>query len=192
MSSINHLHSETEMLQGEDHLNLVSAQYLVQCLDTENVGHHITKMDHPPRKMKETIFTRHNQTVLPLLANNRKDRLQALHISFVNTTIDNMKDNRVFNNRPPPINDEETLLSRRQRETLSQLRSGHCKLLNSYKKRLKQTDSSSCPDCGMYPQDVLYLFDYTTHPNDLLPVTLWDKPVKTIRELSILDRGNLD
>ena len=134
MSSIDHIHSETKMLQVEDHLNLLSVQYLVQCLDTENVCHHITKMDLPPREMKETIFTRHYQTVLPLLANNRKDTLQALHTSFVNTAIGNMKDNRVLNSRPPSINDEESLLQRRQRTTLSQLRSGHCKLLNSYKK----------------------------------------------------------
>ena len=113
MSSIYHLHSETKMLQVEDHLNLLSAQYLVQCLDTENVCHHITKMDLPPREMKVTIFTRHYQTVLPLLANNMKDTVQALHTSFVNTAIDNMKDNRVLNNRPSPIIDEETLLSRR-------------------------------------------------------------------------------
>ena len=133
MSSIDHLHSETKMLQVEDHLNILSAQYLVQCQDTVNICHHITKMDLPPREMKETIVTRHYQTVLPLLANNRKDPLQALHTSFVNTAISNMKDNRVLNNLPPSINDEETLLSRRKRTTLSQLRSGHCKLLNSYK-----------------------------------------------------------
>ena len=133
ISSIDHIHSETKMLQVEDHLNL--------CLDTENVCNYITKMDLPPREMNEAIFTRHYQTVLPLLANNRKDTLQALHTSFVNTAIGNMKDNRVLNNRPPPINDEETLSSRRQRTTLSQLRSRHCKLLNSYKKRLKQSDS---------------------------------------------------
>ena len=72
MSSIDHIHSETKMIQAEDQLNLLSAQYLVQCLDTENVCHHITKMDLPPREMKETIFTGHYQTVLPLLA-NRKD-----------------------------------------------------------------------------------------------------------------------
>ena len=72
MSSIDHLHSETEMLQVEDHLNFLSAQYLVHCLGTENVCHHITNMDHPPKEMKGTIFTRHNKTVLPLLANNRK------------------------------------------------------------------------------------------------------------------------
>ena len=54
-------------------------------------------MDLPPREMKETIFTRHYQTVLPLLANNRKDTLQALHTSFVKTTIGNIKDNRAPN-----------------------------------------------------------------------------------------------
>ena len=134
----------------KDHLNLLSAQYLVHCLDTENVCHHITKMDHPPREMKETLFIRHNQTVVPLLANMKKASLHAVHTSFVNTALDN----RVLNYRPPPINDEETYLTRRQWAVLSQLRSGHCKHLNSYKKRLKQTDSSSCPDCGMDLQDM--------------------------------------
>ena len=94
--------------------------------------------------------------------------------------------------RPPSINDEETLLQRRQRTTLSQLCSGHCKLLNSYKNRLKQSDSSRCPDCGMDPQDVPHLFDCVAHPNDLSPVNLWDKPIETIRELSFLDPGNLN
>ena len=46
MSSIDHLHVE-------DHLDILSAQYLVQCLDTENICHHITKMDLSPREMKE-------------------------------------------------------------------------------------------------------------------------------------------
>ena len=112
MSSIDHQHSDAEMLQVEDHLNLLSVQYLEHCLDTENVCHHITKIDQPPREMKEAIFTRHNQTVLPLLVNNKKDTLQAIHTSFVNRAIDNMTDNRVLNNRPPPINDEESHLSR--------------------------------------------------------------------------------
>ena len=49
MSSIDHLHSETKMLQVEDHMNLLSAQCLVKCLDTDNVCYHITKMDLPPR-----------------------------------------------------------------------------------------------------------------------------------------------
>ena len=66
MASIDHLHSVTKMLLVKDHLNLLSAQCLIHCIDTENVCHHITTMDHPPREMKETLFTRHNQTVVPL------------------------------------------------------------------------------------------------------------------------------
>ena len=66
MSIIDHLHNETEVLQVEDHLNLLPAQYLVHFLDTENVCHHITKMDNPPRGVNETIFTRHNQTAVPI------------------------------------------------------------------------------------------------------------------------------
>ena len=117
---------------------------------------------------------------------------RVLHTSFVNTAIDNMKDNRVLNNRPLSINDEETQLLLRQRTTLSQLHSRHCKLLNSYKKQLKRRDSSSCPDCGMDPQDVHHIFDCTAHANDMSPVNLWDMPVETIPELSFLDPGNLD
>ena len=149
----------------------------------------ITTLDHPPREMKETLFTIHNQTVLPLLANTKKASLHTVHTSFVNTAIDNMTDNRVLNYRPPPLSDEEVYLTRRQRATLSQLRSGHCKLLNSYTNILKQTDSSSCPDCGM---DVPHLFDFTAHPTTLTPESLWDIPLKTIRELSFLDPENLD
>ena len=50
MSNIDHIHSETKMLLVEDHLNLLSAQYLVHCLDTDYVFHHITTMDHSPRE----------------------------------------------------------------------------------------------------------------------------------------------
>ena len=103
MSSIDHLHSETKILQVEAHVNLLSAQYLVQCLNTDTVCHHITTMDHPPREMKETLFTRHNQTVLQLLSNTKKDSLQAIHTPFVNRAIDNMTDNIVLNIRPPPL-----------------------------------------------------------------------------------------
>ena len=44
--------------------------------------------------------------------------------------------------------------------------------LKMFKKRLKQSDSSSYPDCGMDPQDVPHMFDCTAHPNDLSPVNL--------------------
>ena len=83
MSNIDHLHSDTKRLLVKDHLNLLSAQYLVHCLDTDNVCHHITTMDHPPREMNETLFTRHNQTVLLLQENTKKESLQAIHTHLI-------------------------------------------------------------------------------------------------------------
>ena len=83
MSSIDHLPSDTKMLQIDDHLNLLAAQYLVQCLDTENVCH---QDDVSSTKGNEADnFTRHNQIVLPLLVNNRR---HTIHTTFVNTAID--------------------------------------------------------------------------------------------------------
>ena len=83
-------------------------------------------------------------------------------------------------------------LNRRQRCTLSQLRSGHCHLLQDYKHRVFGEPSDICTDCGASPQDVRHLFACTTHPTDLSPEDLWRNPVRSIRAFSYLDNGNLD
>ena len=54
MSSIDHLHCEAQMLKVTEHSDLLPAQYLVKCLDYENVCHNITTLDPPPRMMKQT------------------------------------------------------------------------------------------------------------------------------------------
>ena len=131
-------------------------------------------------------------TVQPMLAATKKETLQAVHTEVVTRAINSQQPNRVLHNRPPPISLEEDTLRRPQRTTLSQLRSGHCRLLNSYQNRLKQTIDPRCPDCGVNPHDVPHLFNCTAHPNALSTVNLWDKPVESIRELSFLDPRNLD
>ena len=46
-----------------------------------------------------------------------------------------------------------TFCSRRERSTLAQLRSGHCRLLGSYKSRIKKDASHNvCSDCGTSPR----------------------------------------
>ena len=192
MASIDHIHSEAAMLKVKEHSVLLSEQYLVQCLDPEHVCHHITKLDPPPRLMKHTLFTGHHGSVLPHLADTKRETLQALHTSAVARSIDNRGINRVLRKKPPDISDEETTLKRKQRTTLSQLRSGHCRLLNSYLNRLMPTVDPSCPDCGVIPQDVPHLFNCSANPNTLEAVNLWDKPVESIRELSFLDHRLLD
>ena len=63
MSSVDHLHVEAEMLKVREHSELLYAQYLARCLEPGNVCHSITTRETPKRRIKETLFTRHRNTV---------------------------------------------------------------------------------------------------------------------------------
>ena len=71
MANINHLHQKSLTLKVMDHSNMLSAQYLVNCLEEDHVlllsthSHGITTQDPRHRPMKETRQSRHNATVLP-------------------------------------------------------------------------------------------------------------------------------
>ena len=88
------------------------------------------------RPMKETLHSSHHSTVLLRLGPNRIESHQNLHTHAVNSAIHLQGNNRVLKKRPPPISNEEQRLNRRQRCTLSQLRSGHYHLLQDYKHRV--------------------------------------------------------
>ena len=123
MSSVYHLHVEAKMMKVREHS--VSAQYLARCLEPGNVCHSITTRETPKR-----LFTRHHNTVEPMmLANNRKATLQAIHSDVVNKAIKDQKKNIELDGLPHPINDSEKDLTRKECATLAQLRSGYCKPL---------------------------------------------------------------
>ena len=131
------------------------------------------------RRMKETLFTRHRNTVEPMmLLINRKATFQAIHSDAVNKALKDQKKNIVLDGLPHPINDSEKDITRKERATLAQLRSGYCKLLGSYKSRIKKDASLDvCVDCCKTPHDVKHLFAYPAHPTTLIPSDLWSKPV---------------
>ena len=186
MASIDHLLQESLTLRVKDHSDMLSVQYLVNCLEEDHVSHGITIQEPRPRPMKETLHSRHLSTVLPRLGSNRMESLQNLHKHAVDSAIQLQGNNRVLKKRPPPISDEE------QRLNLSQLRSGHCHVLQDYKHRVFGEPSDICTDGGASPQDVRHLFACTTHPTDLSPEDLWRNPVRSICAFSYLDNGNLD
>ena len=76
------------------------------------------------------------------------------------------RNNKVLKERPPPISDEEQRLNRRQRCTLSQLRSGHCHILQDYKYMVFGEPINICTNCGASPQDVRHLFARNKHPTE--------------------------
>ena len=194
MSSVDHLHVEAKMLKVREHSELLSAQYLARCLEPGNVCHSITTRETPKRRMKETLFTRHRNTVEPImLSDNRKATLQANHTDAVNKAIKDQKKNIVLDDLPHPINDSEKDLTRKERATLAQLRSGYCKRLGSYKSRIKKDASLNvCADCGQTPHYVKHHFACPAHQTTLISSDLWNKPMDSIREFSYLDAGNID
>ena len=89
--------------------------------------------------MKETLYTRHRNTIEPMMfKNDRKTTLQALHTDAVDKAVKSHGRNLVLDGRPPPISRSERDLTRKERSTLAQLRSGYCRLLGSYKSRIKK------------------------------------------------------
>ena len=84
-------------------------------------------------------------------------------------------------------------LTRKERATHAQLRSGYCKLPGSYKSRIKKDASLDvCADCGKTSHDVRHLFACPAHPTTLIPSDLWSKPVESIPEFSYLEEGKID
>ena len=79
----------------------------------------------PKRRMKETLFTSHRNTIEPMmLADNRKATLQAIHTDAVNKAVKDQKKNIVLDDVLHPINDSEKDLTRKACATIEQLRSG--------------------------------------------------------------------
>ena len=117
-----------------------------------HICHGITTQE--PRPMKETLHSRHHSAVLPRLGSSMMESHLNLHTHAVDSAIQLQGNNRVLKKRTPPISDEEQILNRRQRRILSQLRSGHCHLLQDYKHRVLGKPSDIYTECGTC----------TTHP----------------------------
>ena len=132
MSSVDHLHVEPEILRVREHSDILSAQYLARCLESDNVCHSITTRETPKRRMKETLFIRHHNTVEPMmLSDNRKATLQAIYANVVNKAANDQENNTVLDDVPHPMKSSEKDLTRKERATLALLKPLYCRLLDS-------------------------------------------------------------
>ena len=92
------------MLKVREHSELLSVQHLARCLEPGNVCHSITTRETHKRRMKETLYTRHRNTVEPImLADNRKATLQAIHTDAVNKAVKDQKNNIVLDGLLHPL-----------------------------------------------------------------------------------------
>ena len=119
MASIDHLHHESLTLKVRNHSDMLSEQYLVNCLEEDHMCHGITTQEPRPRPMKKTPHSRHHSPVLQKLGTSKKNIIHNLHTHAVDSDIQLQGNNRVLKDGPPPISYEEQNLNRKQRYTLT-------------------------------------------------------------------------
>ena len=181
----------TKLLPGKFHSELLAKQYWLSCYQSHHPCHHLTSLPAPARNMKGMLM-KFNKEVAPLSeegitdADIYQDCLRTLHSQAVTNARANFVPNRVLGASPPDISPLENLLPRSARTTLAQLRSGHCRLLNSYKARIASGISDVCPQCGVAPHSVEHLFNCPSNPTQLTTQDLWDDPA------AVADFLNLD
>ena len=83
------------------------------------------------------------------------------------------------------------VLPRHYRSTLSQLRSGHSRLLNSYKFKINASPTPTCPRCNSADETVAHIFDCRANQTSLSPIDLWLFPTKLATFLSSLNFPDL-
>ena len=100
--------------------------------------------------------------------------------------IDQRPLNGVLLAQAPDIDPTETLLLRAHRSTLSQLRSGYCSRLASYRHSVGWIESPLCPLCRTAKHTVPHLFSCPEAPTDLAPADLWTSPIQSLLYLLTL------
>ena len=112
-----------------------------------------------------------------------KNTLRSIHSQSVANTIATLDPNPLLGTRPPAISPSEKRLTRRQRTTLAQLRSGHCRLLGDYKICTGLSSSALCPECLFRRQTVPHIFNCDAAPTNLSLCDLWINPVTVVEHL---------
>ena len=142
----------------------------------------------PERQMNETLYTRQRGTVEPMMVkNDRKTRLKALHTDAVDKAVKCHERKArwsafAYKQFWKRIDQRGTFNPR------AQLRSGYCRLLGSYKSRIKKDASLNvCVDCGTTPHDVKHLFTFPAHPTTVIPSDLWSRPTDDVRDPKVRD-----
>ena len=192
MAHQDHLHQESQVLPIKDSLGLLCKQFLLSASRSDHPSHDVVSAPPGPRPIKQTLQSAFKDDISFLLTDNTcpeedyRPGLKTLHSDAVNTAILSLGHNEVLGAPPPPLHEDCFALPRAQASVLSQLRSGYCRFLNSYRQRIGLAVSSDCPNCPGSAHTTRHLFNCPTHPTDLTVRDLWSSPRRVIAFLATL------
>ena len=161
---------------------MLSCQFLASCLHPSHPSPEVVNQPQGARNMKQTLQSKHGDAVSRFVndgAINEADYkkiLGEIHTESVKKTISKLAPNPLLGAPPPPISPSEATLTRKQRSTLAQLRSGQCHMLNDYKVLTGRSHSALCPECLFRRHSVPHLFDCDAKPTNLTLRDLWINP----------------
>jgi hypothetical protein len=190
-ATVAHLHAEAKMLPVAKHLLMLCRQFLVSCMCPGHPSHAVVQIPPGPRKnakgcpLKETLSSRFGDALAPHLHggivpgplyNKVKEEI---YTKAVKDYLASAPPNKVLDVKPPTyIHPSEQTLPRAVQTTLSQLRSGSCSALQSYKHYIKQTNDDIGPCRKNASHTTAHLFSCASHPTTLTFLDLWRKPVE--------------
>ena len=187
------MHQECKLLPVRKHLEMLSKQFLANTMQSLHPSHDlVTAPPEPCPKLKPSLQTKYGSAISPFLSDgvikrhNYKKVLSAIHTSDTNAAISSLDNNRVLGSKPPEINQQEKLLPRVYRSTLSQLRSGYCLGLKDYQLEIKKATDDRCPDCLILPQTSFHIFNCPANPTNLSTSDLWRRPREVAEFLSTI------
>jgi hypothetical protein len=197
--SVDHLHSEVEILQVGARLEMLYKQFLVSALRPAHPSHQVVLRSQGPRTnaegrpMKETLSSKYYDSIQHFLNDDGvmsevtyKRTLKTIHSDTVKQTISLQGINPLIGRRPPVVSTTEQKLPRPFRVIIHQLRSTQCSLLKCYQLKINTINNDLCPQCKSASQTVLYLFSCLAFPTTFNPMDLWSHPVEVARFLVTL------
>ena len=207
MSSIDHLHHETKVLPVRRHTRVRCAQTQLSHHMEEHPGHHFLSLPTPPREiMKATLNSRYEHYIKSLFGaedenasrtttineNEYTNLLKEIHTDEVADMIAEgaTKKNPVLDANWLDIDKSEEKLTRKERRTLAQLRSGYSPYLAEYMHRIKPSTSKYCPKCEVAVQSTKHLFNCPANPTTMTVEDLWKNPVQASLFLELDKDGN--
>ena len=181
------LHRETMIIPLKNHNHLLSKQFLLQTYKPSHPNQNLHQ-HRSERQIKRTLKTCYDDAVESLVNYDDpkwyKRGMIKLHTTAVRETIDKYRPNKVINDTPPKVAEDEKRLPRRTRAQLAQLRSGYSKLLMSYRSRI-ETVADECPECHSSPHDTAHLFNCPAKPTNLEVLSLWNEPIAAAQFLGL-------
>ena len=184
MTPIDHLHAEARVLRVGEHLSMLCSQYLATCLKPDHVAFSTVTADSGPKSKKQTLQLSFGDQVSDLLVDgciyNVKEARSRIHTRAVERAIEGRQASGVLGRAAPDVDNAEVHLSRGERTTLAQLRSGYCSDLNTFKHRIDTSTSPTCPSCRRAEHTTQHLFQCRENPTALTPVDLWRRPLEAV------------